>query len=64
MDERLGPFELVLQPGPDTAFPRPPSGSDSGPSIRIQPFGRTCQSLTVPSPSTTPRYVVPPWRGL
>ena len=32
---------------------RPPSGLNSGPSIRIQPFGRTCQSqlITVPSPS-------------
>jgi hypothetical protein len=31
---------------------RPPSGPDSGPSIRIQPFGCTCQSqlMTVPSP--------------
>jgi hypothetical protein len=32
---------------------RPPSGPDSGPSIRIQPLGRTCQSqlMTVPAPS-------------
>ena len=32
---------------------RLPSGSNSGPSIRIQPFGCTCQSqlMTVPSPS-------------
>ncbi len=32
---------------------RPPSGPNSGPSMRIQPFGRTCQSqlMTVPSPS-------------
>jgi hypothetical protein len=31
---------------------RPSSGPNSGPSIRIQPFGRTCQSqlMTVPSP--------------
>ncbi len=32
---------------------RRPSGPNSGPSIRVQPFGRTCQSQrrTVPSPS-------------
>jgi len=32
---------------------RPPSSPKSGPSIRIQPFGRTCQFqlITVPSPS-------------
>jgi len=32
---------------------RPPSGPNSGPGIRIQPFGRTCQfqPMTVPSPS-------------
>ena len=32
---------------------RPPSSPKSGPSIRIQPFGRTCQFqlITVTSPS-------------
>jgi hypothetical protein len=45
----LGRFELVLQIGPDSAF----HAVTQWPSIRIWPFGRTCQSqpMTVPSPS-------------
>lgn len=51
--ERAGCFELVLQPGQILRSMRPPSGPNSGPSIRIQPFGCTCQSQLriVPSPS-------------